>query len=75
MEGVSIQNAGDCLLALVQDFHNLVRRELLAATRGDDGAGGNGADGGIVEGDPFFIENPYQSVRERVKNGINLKYF
>ena len=41
-------------VTLVQDFRNVVGRELLAAARGDDGAGGNGADGVIVESDTHF---------------------
>ena len=49
------------LLALVQDFYNLVRRELLAATWGDDGRVGNSADGVIVENDTHFGESGGQT--------------
>ena len=48
-------------VTLVQDFRNLVRRELLAAAGGNDGALGNGADGVIVENDAHFGESGGQT--------------
>lgn len=48
-------------VTLVQDFRNLVGRELLAAAGGNDGALGNGADGGIVKGDAHFGESGGQT--------------
>ena len=48
-------------VTLVQDFRNVVGRELLAAARGDDGAGSNSADGVIVENDAHFGEGGGQT--------------